>query len=269
MRIYRLARRKPDKVAVIDTDFSEYTYRQLDSMADAISKLFPSEAPSRVGILSGAGVDQIASILAVVKNGGAYVPLNPALNGASLRKMAADARVDFVITDKANAPRMEGLATVVLPAHIAPADTDGYLPTNLGNRAVACAMPGVGGRFDEYSRVEVRRHAQSVSEELGITDKDVVLQSAVASSPMFFAEVFATLMKGATLAILPEKNRAYAKAVADYAERAGVTVICASRPMAQELGLLGRLPSKLRMLLSAASDKLSSRFRYKFLRVSI
>ena len=77
---------------------------------------------------------------------------------------------------------------------------------------------------------------------------------------MFLAEVFATMMKGATLAILPEQNRGYAKAVADFAERAGVTIIFGYRPMVEEISLLKRLPSKLRMLLGVATERLSSKF---------
>lgn len=258
MLIYRFARRSPEKVAVIDTDLTRYTYSELDSMADAVKKMFPAENPSRIGILTGAGIGQIAAVIAILKSGSAYVPLDPALNGSALRHAAATAGVDFVITDKANVGRLGDIPAVELPAKIEFEENDRYIPIDFGARTVACAMPAAGGRFEELTCVAVRKHARHLCDEFGITSSDVVLQGSVASSQMFLAEVFATMMKGATLAILPEKNRGYAKAVADYAEQAGVTVICGYRPMVEEIGLLKRLPSKLRMMLAVTTDKLHS-----------
>ena len=260
MLIYRLARRDHDKVAVVDSDLKRYTYRQLNCMADSIRNLFPMAEPTRVGVLTGAGVGQITAILAVIKNGGAYVPLDPALNGACLRRVAREANVDFVIADKANVGRLGDIPAVELPEKIEYTESDGYAPINFGSRAVACAMPVGGGRFQELACVAVRRHASSLCDEFGVSPSDVVMQSSVVTSPMFLAEVFATMMKGATLAILPEKNRGYAKAIADFAERTGVTVICGYRSMVDDLGLLHRLPSRLRMLIGMASDKLSGAF---------
>lgn len=258
MLVYRLGRRDPDKVAVIDSDLTKYSYRQLNAMADAIRKLFPLELPKRVGILMGSGIKQIASVLAAVKNGVTYVPLDPALNGAALRAAASNAEIDFIITDEANASRMGSTAVLILPSMVEEATGNGFAPIRLNNRRTACMMPGSRKPLEELSCLEVRRNARSLCDKFDISDSDVVLQSAVISSPMFLAEVFATLMKGATLAILPEKCRSYATALADFADRAGVTVICTSRPMAEEIGLLDRLPSRLRMLLSTASDRLSS-----------
>lgn len=256
MLIYRLARRCPDRVAVIDSNLKRYTYHSLNSMADAVGRMFPTEQASRVGVLTGAGIRQIASILAIIKKGGAYVPLDPALNSAALRRAAAKAGVDFVIADKENISRLGEIRAVELPEVIEYEPTDGFAPISLGRKSIACAMPSIDGSYEELSGLAVRKHARFLNEEFGITANDVVLQSSVATSPMFLAEVFATMMKGATLAILPERNRGYAKAVADFAERAGVTVICGYRPMVDELGLMHRLPSRVRMLLGVASDRL-------------
>lgn len=258
MLIYRFGRKNPDRIAIIDTNLEKYTYRTLNRMADSIRNMFPVSNPSRVGILSGAGASQIAAILAVIKSGGAYVPLDPSLNGSAIRRAMSAAGIDFVIADTANATRLGTVSAVVLPSKIEVDETFDYAPMSLDKDTPACAMPTLTGGFEQLNCGAVRRHARFLCDQFGIKSSDVVLQSHLASSPMFLAEVFATMMKGATLAILPEKNRGYAKAVADFAERAGVTVICDYRPMVDELGLLGRLPSRLRMLLGLASDRLSS-----------
>lgn len=258
MLVYRFARHNPDKVAVIDSDLSTYTYRDLNRMADVLKSRFPLTQPKRVGVLTRAGVGQIASILAIVKYGGAYVPLDPALSGASLRRAAMTANVDFVISDSENIDRLGDILSVALPEKIECEKSEGFAPLNFGFKTMACMMPTAGGGYEELSGIALRKHARYIGDEFGITSSDTVLQSAVPTSPMFLAEVFATMMKGATLAILPEENRGYAKAVADFAERAGVTVICGFRPMVDEFSVLKSLPSRLRMLLGVASDRLSS-----------
>lgn len=258
MLIYRLAHRHPEKVAVIDSDLTKYTYRQLDRMADAIIRMFPVENPSRVGILTGAGIAQIAAVLAVVKRGAAYVPINPALSGASLRNLATKASIDFIIADHNNIGRTGDITAIELPSVISTDFATGFAPIDLSLPSAACALPFGNGDIEELSRAAIRKHARSLCDEFGITSSDVVLQSSIASSQMFLAEVFATFMRGATLAILPEQNRGYAKAVADFAERAGVTVICGYRPMVEELGRLRRKPSRLRMILGVASERLTS-----------
>lgn len=259
--IYRLARRDSDKVAVIDTDLKAYTYRQLNSMADTIAGRFPAEKPRLVAILASAGVGQIAAILAVLKQRAAYLPLDPALNSAAIRRIAAEARVDFIIADSENSHRLAGLDVLELPARIESDDTLDYAPLIFGRKDSACVMPALDGGFDHLSCMAVRKHAGYLCERFGITSSDVVLQSNVATSQMFLAEVFATFMKGATLAILPEKKRGYAEAVADFADRAGVTVICGSKPMADDLGLLGRMPSRLRLFLGMATNRLQATFK--------
>lgn len=258
MLIYRLSRRSPEKIAVIDSDLAQYTYHDLNCMADALSKMFPVPSPSRVGVLAHSGIQQIAAIIAIVKNGAAYVPLDPALNGSALRRAAAASEVDFVFADAQNIGRLGDIPAVELPVEIPYLETEDYAPISLDKKSVACAMPTIDGTYQQLNGIAVRRHARSLADEFGISSSDVVLQSSVATSPMFLAEVFATLMRGATLAILPEKNRGYAKAIADFAERAGVTVICGYVPMVNDLGLLSRLPSKLRMMLAVASDRLSA-----------
>ena len=258
MLIYRFAKFSPDKVAVIDSNLNRYTYGALNAMADSVKKHFPVPSPTRVGILAKAGIGQIAAIIAIVKNGAAYVPLDPALNGAALRRCAARAGVDFVIADSSNIERLGDIPAMELPENIPYDKTCGFAPMDFGSKTVACAMPTINGTYQELSCIAVRRHARALSEEFGIKTSDVVLQSSVPTSPMFLAEVFATMMKGATLAILPERNRGYATAVADFAEQAGVTVICGFRPMVDEIGLLRRLPSRLRMMIGVAGSYLSN-----------
>ena len=82
----------PQETAVIDSDFKTYTYKQLADMADAVRSSF-GKNHRRVGILMGHGIVQIASILAVIEAGGAYVAVEPSLPGERIRRIFSEAEL--------------------------------------------------------------------------------------------------------------------------------------------------------------------------------
>lgn len=63
----------PDVTAVKD-DIRTLTYAELDALADTIAAGFPGGKPACVGIVMDHSVEMIASILAVLNTGAAYVP---------------------------------------------------------------------------------------------------------------------------------------------------------------------------------------------------
>ena len=66
----------PDGIAVKD-DLRTLTFSELEALADTIAAGFPVRNPAYVGIVMDHGVEMIASILAVLKTGAAYVPAEP------------------------------------------------------------------------------------------------------------------------------------------------------------------------------------------------
>ncbi|MCD8310514.1 MAG: AMP-binding protein [Prevotellaceae bacterium] len=78
--IYDLFRERvtiqPDATAVFD-ERRRLTYSGLDRLADTIAAGFPVARPAFVGIVMNHSVEMIASMLAVLKLGAAYVPVEP------------------------------------------------------------------------------------------------------------------------------------------------------------------------------------------------
>ena len=74
----------PDAMAVQDGSRT-MTYAQLDALADTIAAGFPSHNPAFVGIVMDHNVEMIASILAVLKTGAAYVPAEPSFPIGQMR----------------------------------------------------------------------------------------------------------------------------------------------------------------------------------------
>ena len=87
----------PDAIAVMDEKKS-LTYGELDAMATEIADGFPIKNPAKVGIVMNHSVEMIATILAALKSGAAYVPAEPLFPKERIKYMMEDC--DFVVTDK-------------------------------------------------------------------------------------------------------------------------------------------------------------------------
>ena len=86
-----------DAVAVMD-EKKCLTYSELDAMATEIADGFPVKQPAKVGIVMSYSVEMIATILAALKSGAAYVPAEPSFPKERIKYMMEDC--DFVVTDK-------------------------------------------------------------------------------------------------------------------------------------------------------------------------
>ncbi|HVG45181.1 MAG TPA: AMP-binding protein, partial [Longimicrobium sp.] len=93
-------RERPDAPALAWGD-ARWTYAELDARANRLAHHLAalSVGPeSRVGVMLERGPDLIVSILAVLKAGGCYVPLDPAYPAERLRLMRVDAGIHVLIT---------------------------------------------------------------------------------------------------------------------------------------------------------------------------
>ncbi|WP_329585415.1 amino acid adenylation domain-containing protein [Kitasatospora sp. NBC_01250] len=92
---------RPGAPAVCDTA-EELTYRQLDERAARLAAVILREVAgpgARVGLHLARGNAVVVAILATLKAGCAYVPLDPAYPAERVQYMADDASVDLVLTD--------------------------------------------------------------------------------------------------------------------------------------------------------------------------
>ncbi|MBG6134683.1 amino acid adenylation domain-containing protein [Longispora fulva] len=99
----RVCARRPDAPAVTDTVHT-LSYRQLDEAADALAARLLALGVGR-GDLVGLRVDRTVTapvaILAILRTGAAYVPLDPGYPAERLRMMVADARLTALVGDPA------------------------------------------------------------------------------------------------------------------------------------------------------------------------
>ncbi|MGW3204467.1 amino acid adenylation domain-containing protein, partial [Streptomyces sp. NPDC001135] len=99
----RQVARTPDATALVHED-TTLTYRDLDERAARLARLLRARGAgrgSRVAVALGRGTDTIVALLAAMKAGAAYLPVDPAYPADRIAYMLDDARPALVVTTTA------------------------------------------------------------------------------------------------------------------------------------------------------------------------
>ncbi|MFE6887357.1 amino acid adenylation domain-containing protein [Streptomyces sp. NPDC057694] len=209
-----VARRTPDAPALV-AGGETLTYRELAERADRLAHVLTGRGigpESVVGIHLERGLDQIVSVLATLKAGGAYLPLDPAYPAERIGFMIDDAAPGLVITSRAlpgPAADLRGTAVPVEDLTAEAEQTPGHAPavpaTGADHLAYVIYTSGSTGRpkGTGVPHRGLRVVLDAMDSVLALTADDRVLHFASAS---FDASVFEMLMAfgaGAALHLAP------------------------------------------------------------------
>ncbi|WDE09178.1 non-ribosomal peptide synthetase [Thalassomonas viridans] len=110
------ARRHPDKVALVFEQQS-LTYAQLNGRANQIAHRLAASGSQKgdlIGIYMRRSVDTVASVLAILKLGGAYISLDPNYPRGRLEYLIQDSGIQVILTQQSLAPDFAGIANIYL-----------------------------------------------------------------------------------------------------------------------------------------------------------
>ena len=105
------AERTPEALAVSDA-YGSLTYAQLNARANRLARRLRGLGVGPevlVGLCAGRSAAMVVGLLAVLKAGGAYLPLDPSYPPDRLAFMLDDARLSIVLSERASARRPAGL----------------------------------------------------------------------------------------------------------------------------------------------------------------
>jgi amino acid adenylation domain-containing protein len=204
------ARCCPDAPAVV-IEGGETSYRDLDDQANRLARLLIERRigpESLVGVLLPRGPDLVAALLAVLKTGAAYLPLDPGYPKGRLTYLLRDAcPALLVIGEGAEPPPGVPLLCV---SEAAGHSAEPVLPRLNGDHpAYVIYTSGSTGR-PKGVLVTHRAMAQRVAwfaDRYALTPADRVLQFAAIGFDVHVEEIFPTLLVGATL-LLPQRSGA-------------------------------------------------------------
>ncbi|HEX8272559.1 MAG TPA: amino acid adenylation domain-containing protein, partial [Longimicrobiaceae bacterium] len=203
---------RPDAPALVWGD-AELTYAELDARANRLAHHLAGLGvgpDARVGVLLERGVELVVSILAVLKAGGCYVPLDPGYPAERLRMMLDDSSVRVLLSrgDVAFAAEAGAVPVVLLDRAADVLAAEPSDPPRSGataeNLAYIVYTSGSTGR--PKGVMVAHRHVVQLAVETDYVrfgPGDRVAQASNASFDALTFEAWGALMNGATLVGIP------------------------------------------------------------------
>jgi amino acid adenylation domain-containing protein/thioester reductase-like protein len=226
------AARRPDAPAVI-AGRVRVTYRELDQSANRLARYLGEVGAGHeavIGVHLERGADMIRAILAIMKAGCGYLPLDPSLPPERLRRICSQVRPAAVIT--AGAGTLDDTGTRLLPLGELSADLARQLATAPDSRPHPdnlCYAIHTSGSTGDPKAVAVSYGSLAcvigeVARAYEIGDDDRVGQVASMAFDTSIEQVFAALTRGATL-MLPAPGTMAPSDVLRRVQRKRITVL--------------------------------------------
>ncbi|WP_372499419.1 AMP-binding protein [Streptomyces sudanensis] len=200
--------RRPDATA-LTAESGSMSYAELDARVARAAAVLHDRGVRRgtpVGVCLERGTAVIVAMLAVMRAGGVYVPLDPAYPAERLRYMTDDSGIGLVITQPSVAERVPDGPRRLLLAELDDPATAGAPAVELGPDDAAYMIYTSGSTGRPKGVVVTHRGiadlARTQRERMEVTPDSRVLQFA---SPSFDAAVFEvtkSLLNGAALVVL-------------------------------------------------------------------
>jgi len=241
----------PDAPAVMYREKYQ-TYDQLNRRANRLAHRLVDMGvgPDQlVGVCLNRSIDLMVSLLAVLKAGGAYVPLDPAYPPQRIASVLEDSGAKILLTQSHLADTFP-----MHPAQVICVDTQWHgfddepednLPDTAGPENLVYVIYTSGSTGQPkgvcIEHRSICNHMFWINAAFDLSPSDRVIQSTAISFDASVWEFYAPLMVGASLVMLPGRDRSDLEALFDAIDRFGVTV-------------LQVVPSLLRVMLEAESE---------------
>lgn len=225
----RLAER-PDAIAVVDRSHS-VTYERLDARSNRIARLLAARgvgAESVVGVAVPRCADMIATVLAALKLGAAFLPLDLAHPADRLGYMIEDSRAALVVGTESVAgkiPDVAGVPMVLLDEPSVAAELDGLPETAVGSGPVgldqAAYVIYTSGSTGRPKGVVVPHEGiaslvATAVDRMGLEPGSRVLQFASIGFDVFVFELSMALCHGGRLVLITDEARVAGPALTDF-----------------------------------------------------
>ncbi|WP_139333404.1 condensation domain-containing protein, partial [Mycobacterium sp. SP-6446] len=203
--------RAPEAVA-ISFEGLPMTYREVDEASNRLAHLLIGQGVGpgqRVALLFSRSAEAIVSILAVLKTGAAYVPIDPAVPDARMQFVLGDAAPVAAITTAAHADRLAGQPLPVIdvddPRIAAQPNTPlpAPAPDEIAYLIYTSGTTGVPKGVAVAHR-NVTQLLEALDADLGLSPGQVWTQCHSLAFDFSVWEIFGALLHGGRLVVVPE-----------------------------------------------------------------
>ena len=212
------ARRHPNNIAVV-CENHRLTYKGLNQSANKLAHYLRSQgcvSASMIGIYIDRSAQMMIAILAVLKAGGTYVPLDPSYPRARLELMLANADIKYLLSTSELMDKFEVQSDITVieldneAQNVQAGTCEVENPSRLEgqNQTGLAYIVYTSGSTGQPKGVIVTHHALvqhivAIIDALDFRSDDRVLQLASFSFDTFIEQTFAALSVGATLVVTP------------------------------------------------------------------
>lgn len=226
-------RRTPDRIAV-SCGGQVLVYAELNRRANRLAHALIREgvgADSVVALLDRRGIDFLVMILAVLKAGGAYLPLDPEYPDARLAQILTQSNARLVLARHASVRRVaEAGMRIVSPESLLTGDepeTDprvGYGPSNLAYVIYTSGSTGTP-KGAMVHHAGLLNNVLSKIDVLGLTGEDIIGQTASQCFDISVWQFLTALACGACTRIVPDETMRDPAALLAAIEADGISVL--------------------------------------------
>ncbi|MFY0631879.1 MAG: amino acid adenylation domain-containing protein, partial [Flavobacteriaceae bacterium] len=208
------------------------SYTELDEKSNKLCNYLIGrgiKSQDKVGILSNRNTDMIVSILAILKCGGVYVPLNSEFPSERLQYIIRNAGIkEVVCTDESliNEKRLDDCNIILISDWKSQSNEENLVKVNQDSLAYIMYTSGTTGN-SKGVKVSHRNIIKLVYDEneIAVNSNDKVLQWSNFAFDGSTYEIFSALLKGASLSLITQEEASSAIKLTDFIEKEAITVV--------------------------------------------
>ena len=232
--IQQQAELRPDAIALVHGD-ERLSYQALEHQANQLSHYLIEQGVSAdmpVGVAFERGNTMLVAMLAVLKAGGAFLPLDPAYPNERLSFMLEDSGVDLLLTDSkltAQVPCPHGIKSVYLDQQMMGSYSTDTPDVEFHQQQLAYLIYTSGStgkpKGVALTHAGLSMHVQTIGERYGMTPDDVELHFASISFDGAVERWAVPLAFGSRL-VIRDQALWSAEKTCDVLVQEGVTIAC-------------------------------------------
>lgn len=191
---------------------------------------------SFVGVYTSRGLNTLVSLVAILKSGAAYIPLDPGFPTDRLRYIIEDSGLKVLLVDQENSSnellRVTDVQAIVLDNRPAVEPLASYVQEPIDPKALAYVLY-TSGSTGRPKGVPIRHDSLAnfllyVSELPGISSSDNLLAITTTSFDISFLELLLPLLNGATVVIADSYTARDGEALGEFIEAENITYVQAT-----------------------------------------
>ncbi|UQZ35484.1 hypothetical protein C2I18_19325 [Paenibacillus sp. PK3_47] len=223
---------RPDQLAIW-SEAAAVTYRELNRRANRLAWLLRREGivpEAPVAVVSSSSADMIAGILAVLKAGATYIPIDPEYPSERIAYIIRDSGAGIALVDEQGADLVKALpvAALSLDAYVTPGIPEENLNLDVPSERLAYIIYTSGTTGNPKGVAVEHRSLVHLccwhNAYYHVDSTDLAAKYAGTGFDASVWEIFPVLLAGATLHIVPAELRLDAKKLNEHYESCGITI---------------------------------------------